>query len=68
MTLFHLEPSPRALHIADYLVDIDDDNRRIVVRFDPAKIGEKFSDWKSLLTNRGHSSHLENPCGKPQML
>ena len=87
LTLFHLEPSPRALHIADYLLanygwrhkeagkkypeneksfrqtlsylkptvrgffaDVDDVNRRIVVRFDPTQISGELSDWKNMLT------------------
>ncbi|MBQ7665367.1 MAG: MvaI/BcnI restriction endonuclease family protein [Synergistaceae bacterium] len=86
LTLFHLEPSPRALHIADYLVsnygwkhkqagikysedeksfrqtlsylkptsrgffiDIDYDNERIVIRFDPSSIADELTDWKNYL-------------------
>ena len=84
ITLFHLEPSPRALHIAEYLVenygwphknagikypdseksfrqtvrygqatsrglfvDIDGDNRRVVVRFDPSEISSELVGWKN---------------------
>ena len=84
LTLFHLEPSPRGLHIADYLAanfgwrhkdagtkypdsersfrqtvrygqatsrgffaGIDDDNRRVVVRFDPSVITSELADWKA---------------------
>ena len=90
LTLFHLEPSPRALHIADYLLanygwrhkeagkkypesersfrqtlsylkptvrgffaDIDEADRRIVVRFDASEISDEFSDWKNMLIERG---------------
>ncbi len=86
LTLFHLEPSPRALHIADYLlenfgwphklagikypegeksfrqtlsymnptsrgffVDIDADNQRVVVSFDPSSIDDELSDWRDSL-------------------
>lgn len=84
LTLFHLEPSPRGLHITDYLIsnygwrhkdagtkypdseksfrqtlsyrkptsrgffiDIDTDNSRIVVRFDPSRIGDELIDRKN---------------------
>lgn len=86
MTLFHLEPSPRGLHITDYLlenygwphkfagtkypvseksfrqtlsyrtptrrgffVDIDGNNKRVTVRFDPSSIGDELADWKACL-------------------
>ena len=86
LTLFHLEPSPRALHIADYLlenfgwphkqagikypdseksfrqtlsyrastrrgffVDIDTENQRVTVRFDPSGVSDELSDWKDNL-------------------
>ena len=97
LTLFHLEPSPRALHIADYLlshygwrhkeagrkypkdeksfrqtlsyrkptargflVDIDDRNRRIIVRFDPSSIDDKLADWRKQLTARGMTEYDKN--------
>ena len=90
LTLFHLEPSPRALHIADYLlsnygwkhkdagtkypeseksfrqtlsyknptargffVDIDNANKRVVVRFDPSKIDDECIIWKNSLAENG---------------
>lgn len=83
LTLFHLEPSPRGLHVADYLLanfgwphkdagtrypdnersfrqtvsyrkptsrgffaDIDDRNKRVVVRFDPSSIDDELADWR----------------------
>ena len=86
LTLFHLEPSPRALHIADYLlenfgwphkfagtkypegeksfrqtlsyrsptsrgffVDIDAENQRVIVSFDPSSIDDELSDWRDSL-------------------
>lgn len=86
LTLLHLEPSPRGLHIADYLVsnygwphkdagtkypnseksfrqtvrygqatsrgfmiDIDDENRRVVVRFSPFRIDDELADWRDKL-------------------
>ena len=97
LTLFHLEPSPRALHIADYLllyygwrhneagkkypedeksfrqtlsyqsptargffVDVDDENRRITVRFDSSKISENLSDWKNFLLQSGKIDYDED--------
>ena len=90
LTLFHLEPSPRALHIADYLlsnygwkhkdagtkypeseksfrqtlsyknptargffVDIDNANKRVIVRFDPSKIDDECIVWKNSLAENG---------------
>ncbi|MBQ3654935.1 MAG: MvaI/BcnI restriction endonuclease family protein [Synergistaceae bacterium] len=90
LTLFHLEPSPKALHIADYLlsnygwrhkgagtrypdteksfrqtlsymnptvrgffVDIDDNNRRVIIGFDPTKIDDEFADWRDILSATG---------------
>ena len=81
-----MEPSPRALHIAEYLlqnygwrhkeagrkypeseksfrqtlsfmkptsrgffIDIDDANKRIVVKFDPSRISDELADWKNAL-------------------
>ena len=86
LTLFHLEPSPRALYIADYLlenfgwpqklegtkypdseksfrqtlsyrnptsrgffVDIDTENERVIVRFDPSSVSDELSDWRDSL-------------------
>ncbi|MBQ3450523.1 MAG: hypothetical protein IJG34_11605, partial [Synergistaceae bacterium] len=86
LTLFHMEPSPRGLHITDYLlenygwphkqagkkypsneksfrqtlsymkptsrgffIDIDDDNQKIIIRFDPSSIRDEVTDWKNNL-------------------
>ncbi|MBQ3402727.1 MAG: hypothetical protein IJG65_05085 [Synergistaceae bacterium] len=97
LTLFHLEPSPRALHIAEYLlshygwrhknagtrypddersfrqtlsylnptvrgffVDIDEADRRVVVRFDPSSIGDELSGWKKNLADNGMMNYDED--------
>ena len=97
LTLFHLEPSPRALHIADYLlnnygwphkqagkkypvgtksfrqtlsyrnptrrgffVDVDDANRRIVVRFDASLIHDELAGWRNSLAENGMMNYDED--------
>ena len=37
-----------------FFVDVDDENRRITVRFDLSKISGELSDWKNMLTASGN--------------
>ena len=90
LTLFHMDPSPRALKIVPYLLekygwehqeagekypdteksfrqtlsyqqktsrgfylDIDEENRRIVIKFSFSDIDEGLADWKNSLISKG---------------